>query len=345
MVERVKVLVTGGSGFVGTYLVRKLLSENNEVAIMDRLDPSPDVIKEVTHYRVLDLSNLYNLKPYMFKDVDIIIHTAAKLPIERCTLDEYRKVNVVGTDNLLMMSSLHNISKFVHISSSAVYGDPKCPVSETSFTNPIEVYGQSKVEAEYVCQKYRICTDMNISIIRPRTILGRERLGAFYLLFLSMKNNRPLYTIGNGKNKVQLISVNDLVDMIMLLIKSNVSNEDFNVGTDRYGTLNDDIGRDLVSMIGSKSKMFYLPATIGKGLCRALTKVVPIAPWHYELVDKDFYFDISKTENMLGWKPKDSNVEMLYDAYQWYINEREHNCLSVHKSSPKSKIVRLLAGK
>ena len=344
MVRKIEVIISGGSGFLGTYMVRRLLKDGHSVRIIDRLRPACDVEKYVTHYNVDDLSNLHCFKPYMFKDVDVVFHLAARLPIERCPLSVYRKVNVTGTDNMLMMSLMSNVPKFIHISSSAVYGVPICPTNEESLRKPVENYGISKYEAELVCEKYRNSTDLDVSMIRPRAILGKERLGAFYLLFLSMKNNRPLYTIGDGTNKVQLVSVNDLVDLLILLMNNNNKNEDFNAGTDKFSTLNDDIGRDLVSRIGSKSRMLYLPSSLGKNLCRILTNIAPIAEWHYELLDKDFYFDISKAKNMLGWKPKDSNVDMLYDAYQSYINANICGELSVHKSPAKSYIVKLLAG-
>jgi len=336
-------LVTGGSGFCGTYLVRRLLKENHEVRIVDILPPAVDIEDKVKYFKVkgIETNDIFNSK--IFKNVDVMFHLAARLPMERLSLNDYRIVNVYGTKNLLDMCIKYKIPKIVHISSSAVYGAPESPITENDIRIPIENYGKSKYEAELLCDKYREKYDIDISMIRPRTIIGRERLGAFYLLFLSIKNNKPLYIIGDGKNKVQLTSVEDLVDLLILLLKKKNKNEDFNVGTNKFHNLDEDMSI-LINKAKSNSKIIYIPSLLGKSACRVLGNFLPIAGWHYKLVDKDFYFDISKSRKMLKWYPKLTNAEMLWRAYKWYLENPVRNIKSVHKSPVNSKILKMLVG-
>jgi len=338
------ILITGGSGFVGTYLVKRLLKENHDVRIIDILYPSLDVISDVEYFKVNNIETKEVYQDKIFRDIDIVFHLASKLPIHRLSLQKYRLVNVTGLENILKMSYIHNIPKIINISTSAVYGIPKCPVTEQSIRKPVENYGISKYESELKCVAYRNLFGMNISNIRPRAIIGEERLGAFYLLFLSLKNNKPLYCIGNGNNKVQLVSVEDLIDLLMLLTKKKYKNEDFNVGTDKFGTLNEDMN-ELIIKGKSKSIMVHIPSSLGKNACKIINKVLPIAEWHYELVDKDFYFDITKANKLLGWYPKNSNTDMLLRSYNWYLNNPlKGKNLSKHKSPIESKILRLFIG-
>ena len=335
-----RVIITGGSGFVGTHLGRRLLNENNEIIVMDRVEPSLDIKDKITFVNTPNIESK-KVTSLMFNDVDVIYHLAAKLPIERGKLDEYRKVNVIGTSNVIEMAINNNIPKIIHISSSAVYGDCKSPIDENSLVHPIENYGRSKLEAELLCRHYRKENKIDISIVRPRAILGKERLGAYYMLFLLLKNNKPIPCIGRGNNKVQLISVNDLVDLLVRIPRHSCKNQDYNVGTDKFGTLNETI-QDLAAKIGSTSRMVYFPSMIGKEMCRIINKIFPIAEWHYKLVDKDFYFDTTKARNLLGWYPKDSNVDMLKDSYLSFLTMNERNNSSIHKSKVDIKLLKYI---
>jgi len=326
-----RVLITGSSGFIGSRLAR-LFCDNHDVLSVDILR-YPFEHPRLHHLR----EDFVKLRVKDIRGVDIIYHLAAKLPVDKCSFEEYYRVNVRGTRVLLERSLEAGVKRFVYVSSSAVYGYPRSPITEGSLRRPREPYGLSKYYAELVCEQYRRDHGMDISIVRPRTVIGSKRLGILYLLFYWIRNNKHVYLIGDGRNRYQLLSIWDLIRALFTL-RHKGDYEDFNLGTDKFLTLREDID-DLIRVAGSRSRIVLLPS-FSKVMCRIADRFIPLARWHYDLIDRDFYFDISKARDMLGWIPIHSNLEMLVEAYRTLDVSEDHR--SSHFSPVDLRLLRLL---
>ena len=177
-----KHLVTGGSGYVGNFIVNRLSDMGEEVISLDVIQ-SNNKINNVEYVigSVLDKELINSL----VSSCDYVHHNAALVPLTKSG-SMFAKTNVYGTETILKKSIQHNIKHFSHMSSSAVFGiqDSDSPFTNLSRRNPVDTYGKSKKEAEdIVLAAMSADIKTTFSIIRPRTILGPNRLGIFELLF------------------------------------------------------------------------------------------------------------------------------------------------------------------
>ena len=306
-----KHLVTGGSGFLGSLIVKRLLDAGHEVTSIDIWEDSQKS-KDVKFLKI-DVRDYESVKKAM-KGVSMVHHNAALVPLTKSGRD-FWSVNVEGS-KCAAMAALHaDVETFIHMSSSAIYGAPKeLPITPLTATNPIEIYGHGKLAGELAVQNIFNETSVQVITIRPRTIIGCERLGIFNLLFSWIKEGRNIYTIGDGNNLFQFVHAFDLMDAYMLIAAKNKTGA-YNVGTDKFGTLNEAL-LNVINHAQSESKVLHLPRRLAIGTLRALDtlKLSPLAPWHYLTYDKPFYFEISNLIN-LGWKPRYSNDLMLAEAF------------------------------
>lgn len=317
-----KVFITGGSGFLGIHLARKLLRQNYEVILFDiAILDAKDLIGKVKYIKgdVLSKKDLNKA----VKNQDYVVHTAAALPILREKKIIF-DVNINGTKNVLEASFKNKVKRLVFISSTAVYGIPRnLPEKETNPLDPIGYYGESKVASEKLCLEYAK-KGLSVNILRPKSFLGPERLGVFELWFEAIYNGKSVFILGNGNNKYQLLAVSDVVDAIIKAMESEIDGEIFNIGAKEFKTWNKDLG-SVIKYAKSKSKIIKLPifpSQIILGIL-AILNLSPIAAWHYKTMPVDSYIDIKKAEKLLKWSPKKSNKELLTESYGWYQKNRE----------------------
>lgn len=311
-----KCLVTGGSGFVGAHLVKRLLALGNEVKTIDIEEPEESIKSQVDFHKI-DIRNFEEINN-VCKNVDLVFHTVALVPISKAK-KLFNEVNVGGTKNVLEASLNNGVESVVHLSSSAVY---KIPIKgeiidETYPIDPVSSYGEAKYHAEQKCFEY-MKKGLPVSIIRPRTILGKERLGIYSILFEWILHNKPIFILGDGSNKFSYISISDLVESIIMSAERG-SGEVFNVSTDKYGTYRGDL-EDLIKYANSKSKLISINSTLGRKILQILDiiKLSPLAEWHYATIDKEYVFDISKAKKILGWSPLVSNQKMFIESFDWF---------------------------
>jgi len=314
-------LITGGAGFLGINLTRYLLARGHTVTSLDIAPfdyPERSRITEVQG----DIRDRAAVDRAM-RGAQIVVHTAAALPLY--TPEDIRTTDIDGTRNVIESAYAHGIERFIHISSTAVYGIPDHhPIYETDRLEGVGPYGVAKIEAENICIAYR--DRMCVPVIRPKSFIGPERLGVFALFYDWAKDGKNFPVLGSGSNRYQLLDVDDLCDAIYLcatLDKERV-NDTFNIGAKEFTTFREDY-QAVLDYAGKGKRIIPLPAGPAIAVLRLLEKlgISPLYKWVYETADKDSFVSIEKAERVLGWTPKYSNKQALIRNYQWYLDNLE----------------------
>ena len=202
------ILVTGGSGYFGEILAGGAVAHGDRVRVFD-LNP-PAATAAAVEFVQGDVRDPDAVRAAC-NGVDVVLHNVAQVPLAR-DRELFRSVNVVGTANLLVAARDAGVGKVVHTSSSAVFGIPDSnPVTEETPCRPVESYGRAKLEAEVLCRE-AVASGLDVTIIRPRTILGHGRLGIFGVLFEFVADGAPVYVLGAGDNRYQFVHAADLAD-------------------------------------------------------------------------------------------------------------------------------------
>jgi len=311
-----KHLITGGSGFLGNLIARRLLAAGEQVRILDIWDdPARPKEIEFVHCDVRDAAGVDKA----IAGIDIIHHNAALVPLTKSGKD-FARVNIDGSRTVAEQAA-GRVRAFIHMSSSAVYGSPACPITLATPYRPIEIYGRAKLAGELavreVCEKHHT----TLIVIRPRTILGLGRLGIFQILFEWIAAGHNVFVIGDGNIKFQFVHADDLIDAYMLALRLGKPGI-YNVGAAQFGTLREAL-ENLVCHAHSNSRVRSLPAGLTIPALRGLDFVglSPLAPWHYLTYHKPFYFDVNPLLE-LGWKPRYSNDDMFRESYDWFLANR-----------------------
>ncbi|MDP2923896.1 MAG: NAD(P)-dependent oxidoreductase, partial [Candidatus Omnitrophota bacterium] len=305
-----KLAITGGAGFLGYHLCNCLCNKFDEIFIVDIAPIDPREYPQNIKYFNVDVRNKKSLAQ-IFKNVDIIIHAASALPLWK--RKDILDININGTRAVLEAALNSNIEKLIYISSTAVYGIPKThPLYEDSPLKGVGPYGESKIEAEKICQEY-VKKGMCILIVRPKSFIGTGRLGVFQILYDWIENGKKIPIIGNGRNRYQLLEVQDLVEAIYLLINapaikvnpvrelrpltgrcadggikspsasrytpptlsvafSNGVNNVFNIGAEEFGTVMEDVSA-LCDYAGTGARVMPTPAKVTKILLAIFEKL------------------------------------------------------------------------
>lgn len=316
-----RFLVTGGAGFMGINLVRYLLERGETVR---SYDIAPFSYPEAGRIDVLqgDIRDR-SLHDRAFQGVEVVVHCAAALPL--CAPDEIHSTNVGGTRALLETARDKGTPRFIHISSTAVYGIPDHhPLVEQDPMVGVGPYGASKVEAEKVCEEFR-AAGMCLPVLRPKSFVGPERLGAFELLYDFACDGHGFPVLGRGDNLYQLLDVEDLNAAVYLCAtrEPEAVNHTFNVGAMRFGSLRESF-QAVLDRAGHGKRVIGLPAAPAIWTLRALEAVglSPLYEWIYETAGKDSYVSTDRIAERLGWQPRYSNAEALVRNYDWYVANR-----------------------
>lgn len=315
-----KILVTGGSGFLGINLIRFLLRKGiKNITVLDIADFDYLELDQINFIKG-DIRDLNMVKKSM-EDIDYVIHCAAALPLY--TKEEIMTTDVDGTRNLLERSLKNKVKRFVHISSTAVYGIAAAKaIKENDELVAVGPYGEAKILAEEVCLGYQK-KGMIVPILRPKSFIGPERLGVFALLYDWAKDGRGFPMIGSGNNKYQLLDVEDLCDLIWITLTKEEKkvNDIFNVGAEKFKSMKEDY-QVVLDDAGFGKRIVGFPAMpVILGL-RVLEffHLSPIYKWVYETAYRDNYVSIEKAKKQLGFAPKYSNQDALLRNYHWYLD-------------------------
>jgi nucleoside-diphosphate-sugar epimerase len=303
-------LVTGGSGFLGVHLLRRLSAAGTparsvDLAPLDERLPGVDV-------RVGDVRDADVLRRAL-DGADVVVHAAAALP----TGGDLEATNVEATRTLAGLAAEAGIHRSILVSSAVVYGLPAPPARETDEPRPIEPYGRSKLRAEAVWLE----AAPRPLVLRPSAFLGPERLGVFGILFRWIREGRRVYVLGGGSNRYQLLDVADLVDAVVRAAERPAVGV-VNVGGIVSGTVREDM-EALICHAGSASRVVGIPAGPARVALAALDalRLSPLTVWHRRSADRDVVLDCARAAEWLGWTPARSGAEALCAAYDWF---REH---------------------
>ena len=317
-----RYLITGGAGFLGINLARFLLGKGQEVTSLDLADfdyPERGRVREVRG----DIRRREDVEQAM-EGADVVVHTAAALPLY--TEQDILTTDIDGTRAVIEVAHARGVRRFVHISSTAVYGIPDHhPLLEDDRLEGVGPYGKAKIAAEEVCAGFR-SKGMCVPIIRPKSFVGPERLGVFALFYDWARDGRAFPLLGNGKNRYQLLDVEDLCEAIWLCatLPEDRAGDTFNVGAKVFGTMREDY-QAVLDVAGYGRKMIGLPAAPAIWTLRLLEAlgVSPLYKWIYETASKDSFVSTEKAERVLGWQPRYSNREALVRNYRWYLANLE----------------------
>ena len=312
--------LSGGAGFLGLHLARRLLDEGNDVRTLDVVPLDDRELETSVEELRGDVRNPADVRR-LVAGADVVVHAAAALPIQ-ASRASIRSVNVHGTENVLLAARDAGVARVVFISSTAVYGVPeKHPIEEDDPLVGVGWYGESKIDGEALCRVAAVET----TIIRPKTFIGPERLGVFEILFDWIREGRRIYILGDGHNRYQLLAVEDLVDgIVRAAATAAAANETFNLGATEFGTVREDL-RALIAHAGSGSRLQPIPARPAEVILRALEllRMSPLAEWHYKTAHRDSFVDVGKAQRLLGWNPRLSNSNALIATYDWYLANRD----------------------
>lgn len=320
--QRPRVLVTGGAGFLGINLVRYLDARGYDCVSLD-LQPFdyPDM-KDRVRAVTGDIRKPADVDRAM-DGVQFVVHTAAALPLY--TPEDIFSTDVDGTRVVLESAKRHGVTRAVHISSTAVYGVPDHhPLYEDDPMIGVGPYGKAKIQAEEVCLEFRR-QGMVVPILRPKSFVGPERLGVFALLYDWALDGRHFPVLGNGRNRYQLLDVEDLCEAIYLTLTlpDERVNDTFNIGAKAFGTIRDDY-QAVLDHAGKGRRIIGTPAAPAIWALRILEKlnVSPLYAWVYETAAKDSFVSIERAEQKLGFTPQYSNKQALIRNFEWYIANR-----------------------
>ncbi len=299
MGRRLKVIVTGGSGFVGTWVVKELLKRGHYVKVIDVQEPKVDV-----EYVKMDVRNLDGLRKEV-RGYDAIIHLAAVVSLDEATKNplETEEVNVRGTLNVLIAAKEVN-AKVVYASSAAVYGDPKkLPVDEDHPTFPKSVYGATKLGGEALVLSFIENFGLETVALRYFNLYGPYMRGGPYagVIYKFLSNaieGRPLIIYGDGKQTRDFVYAEDAARATLVALERGKGV--YNVGTGKEITI-----LELAELVKKVTG------------CDCEVKFAPPRPG-------DIRRSVASIEKIkgIGWEPKVGIEEGLRRSYEWLLKEK-----------------------
>jgi UDP-glucose 4-epimerase len=270
-VETLRVLVTGGAGFIGSHLVKALVKAGHQVRVLDNLSTGSienltDVLDAIEFVRG-DIRD-YGTVESAVRGVNAVVHLAALIDVAESVEkpDLYFDVNVIGTYNVA--KALRNIDTFVFTSSSAVYGEPiKVPIPEDHPLMPKSPYAASKVSGEAFVQAFANQYGFRPVILRLFNVYGPKQSRAYAGVIIEfirrVSRGEPLIIFGDGEQTRDFVHVSDIVNAIMLSLKNEKARGVFNIGSGEAITINQ-LARLIIKMAGKEDlKLIHAPSRPG----------------------------------------------------------------------------------
>ena len=346
-------LITGGSGFFGGVLKRRLLREGHTVANID-LEADEDTHPYLTSIQG-DIRDAALLKTvFAAHRFTAVFHVAAQLA-HGMKLDEQLlwTSNVDATRLLAETALAAGVKPFIFVSTNCLWASNLGhPVQEdTDLPAPVELYGKSKLAAEEVLRPFM--NDLNVVILRCPTIMDAGRLGLLAILFEFIDDGKTVWVVGDGSNRYQFIYAEDLATACILSASYGKSDL-FHIGSDNVQSMRA-VYESVIRAAGStpnsragKARVRSLPKAPALAAMQLAYKlrISPLGPYHYKMIAESFVFDTTRIKRCLGWTPTLTNEQMLLLAYQYYSRNRaeiaSRTDVSAHRKPADMGIIKLL---
>lgn len=320
------VLITGCNGLLGRTLAKNLMSRNIPVRGLDfwKVKESPEVT-EFFEGSILDIE----LVQKACEGVDTVYHL---LDIENSSHYSRRfmkKVNINGTENILMSALENSVKKVIFLSTAKVYGQPdEMSIKENDKISPDTPYGKDKVKAEKICTKYIEQNGMNITIFRPTTIAGPGIDDTMILIILymalGMDDSNRLYIAGDGDSRYQLVHPEDVVSAFILAAATDSSRgKVYNLGSDCVPTQMEEVVK-VKELAGLNCSIKHLSSFYAKVLSFILRplNINYLRKEHLVFILSNFYLDCEKAKMDLKWLPAKDNIQIFLETINWYRSEK-----------------------
>lgn len=317
-------VITGGSGFVGSHLAAALIARGQAVTIFDVSPPRQPGLAFVQG----DIRHDDDIAKLRLGPNDVVYHLAARqfhgaVP-RRNRREWFEQVNAAGTRNLLAAMKQAGARRLVFFSTDMTYGRPtRSPIRDNQVQRPIGPYGASKLAAEQWIFDAAGRWSLAATVFRPRLIAGAGRLGILTKLFALIERGLPVPMIGSGRNRYQMISVDDCVSAALHAVDQGVPTGAFNLGSIDPPTVKALLA-DLVARAGSRSMLVPTPAPLVQAVLAALDRIglTLLYPEQFAIADADYVLDTSRTARVLSWQPAHNDRDILAAAYDHYRSAR-----------------------
>lgn len=304
-----KILVTGGAGFIGSHLVDRLLLEGHEVTVVDNLSTGKrrNLNKAASFYK-LDIQSSRLEKVFRNERPSLVMHLAAQMDVRRSVEDPIydAQVNILGTLNLLEQAFKHGTRKVVFSSSGgAIYGEQELfPAPEGHPTRPLSPYGISKLSGEHYLSYYQRVSGIQFVSVRYANVYGPRQdpegeAGVVAIFIQKMLNAEQAVINGNGRQTRDFVYVEDVVEGNLAVMGQEVQGI-YNVGTGEETTINT-LFSNLKEITGSEFQKIHGPAKKGE--------------------QSRSVVDAAKLRNELGWEPRVALMEGLKKTVAYFRGE------------------------
>lgn len=307
-----RMLITGGAGFIGSYLCEKYTKEGHTVLCLDNfLSGNLLNVRHLLGCRNFKLIKGdirdFDLLERISRDLDVIFHLAAQIHVDRSYVEPRLtyEINVMGTQNILEIARIYDVKKVIHTSSSEVYGSAQyVPIDEKHPLDAPHPYGASKIAADRMCNAYIITYDMDISIPRFFNIFGpRQRDigygGVISIFTRRILNNMPPVIYGDGKQTRDYTYIEDAARAFDLVLNHESRLEPINIGSGKEASILD-LANMIIELCGKKGEM----------------QPVHVEPRIGEV--KQLIADTRKAKKVLGWEAEYDFKKGLKAFIQWY---------------------------
>lgn len=325
-----KVLVTGGTGFTGYNLVKRLCKLGIEVRVLIRDTKKRKIFNGVDVEIIEGNITEPGIVDRAVEGIEKVFHIAAVFRTAGISEKEYWDVHVKGTENLLNSSIRHNIKRFIHCSTGGVHGHIEEPPANESYRlKPGDIYQITKLEGELTAVKFGIEKGLHVTVIRPSPIYGPGDMRLLKLF--KMASRKYVFILGAGNVFYHMVYIDDLIDAFLLASESEKAiGETFLIAGGERLSLNEII--DLIAeerglkptKIHIPVKPFQLLGDVCERICIPLKIEPPIYRRRVDFFTKSRSFDISKANKMLEYEPKVNIREGVARTISWY---KEQNLL------------------
>ena len=330
------ILITGANGFCGKMAKNFLKHKNFRLFLIDKYinNKASDKIDQ------LDLLIYKDLDLYVKKNsINIIIHLASEIFDQEDKLIWFN--NIMCAHNIANVSVNNNsIKQIIFTSTFSLFEkNYKNKITEINPITAKNIYGRSKAECERIFLS--LPKKIDVTIFRCPIIIDKTRAHRIAIFFEFLKDNKTLWLVGTGNNKLHFLGIEDFYQFINRSVGKKGKNV-YNIGSSKVYSLKE-LFLKIIKKNKSKSKVKHLPKSITLIILWILTKIrlIDFTSYHNTLLISNIVLDISKAQKELNYVPKYDSFEIFNDAYLYYKNNK-NNCLRGSSQKPKMKILKLI---